>query len=268
MNPTPLRFRRGLRELYALLTMPSTAKPPSHGVVFCNPLGQEAIRTHRMYRVLADRLAAAGLAVLRFDYYGTGDSAGSDSDGEPSGWVEDSLAACELLQSRTGCTALSLFGMRLGANLALRAATRMPTPPRAVLLWDPIVDGRRYLEQLRRAHECALATAYGARWTTEPALRAFHAPAGHSEVLGFVLSVDLERGLTGIRLDEELDRAAALLPRLHVWCDPAALQGSFPTLRIHPPGIPIDWMADEALNTPIAPVEIVRGVIDALEAAR
>jgi len=35
---------------------------------------------HRTYRHLADRLTARGLPTLRFDYDGTGDSAGESDD--------------------------------------------------------------------------------------------------------------------------------------------------------------------------------------------
>ncbi len=265
----PLRFQRDNRDLYAQLTLPAGGKPCLRGVVFCNPLGQEAIRTHRMYRVLADRLSAASYAVLRFDYYGTGDSAGDDTECDPDDWVGDTLAACELLCSRIGCLELSLFGMRLGANLALRAAARLAIPPRAVLLWDPIVDGNEYTRQLRQAHQNALSTAYGARWATEPRLRELQSPPGCSEVLGFPLTEVLELGLARTDLGNELEQAASLLPRLHLWGDPGpALRQRYPELPLHSVSVDIDWTADEALNTPIAPVEIVRGVVDALGGGR
>lgn len=262
---TPLRFQRGQRDIYGMLTLPAGGAAPMHGVVFCNPLGQEAIRTHRMYRVLADRLNAAGFAVLRFDYYATGDSAGAGSEADLHGWVDDILAACDLLRLHSGCERLSLFGMRLGANLALRAAAQLASSPEAVLLWEPIVDGTAYLQQLQQAHSAALANAYGARWVTDPRLRELQMPAASAEILGFVLSAGLKLGLDCTRLSEDLAQAEALLPRLHLWCEPLlALRAPFANLQSRPPGIRIDWTADEALNTPIAPVEIVRGVLEAL----
>src|ERR1051325_66360 len=64
--------------LFAWLHYP--ANPSGHGVVLCAPLGYEQVHAHRSFRVLADQLAAAGVTALRFDYHGTGDSAGRDED--------------------------------------------------------------------------------------------------------------------------------------------------------------------------------------------
>jgi hypothetical protein len=49
-------------------------------VLLCNPFGQEALRSQRGFRVLADRFARTGCATLGFDYFGTGDSDGDDDD--------------------------------------------------------------------------------------------------------------------------------------------------------------------------------------------
>ena len=40
------------------------------GVVLCGSWEYEALATHQSWRVLADRLAEAGLPTLRFDYLG------------------------------------------------------------------------------------------------------------------------------------------------------------------------------------------------------
>ena len=52
------------------------------GVVLCGSWEYEALATHQSWRVLADRLAEAGLSTLRFDYLGAGDSAGR----QPGAW--------------------------------------------------------------------------------------------------------------------------------------------------------------------------------------
>ena len=46
------------------------------GAILCPPMGEEGRAAHRTFRRLAEELAAAGIVALRFDYDGTGDSAG------------------------------------------------------------------------------------------------------------------------------------------------------------------------------------------------
>src|SRR5690349_12729915 len=49
-------------------------------IVLCPPLGYEYMSAYRTWRLLAERLAALGFDVLRFDYDGTGNSAGVYED--------------------------------------------------------------------------------------------------------------------------------------------------------------------------------------------
>ena len=59
---------------------PARSAARDMGLVLCRPFGYEAICTYRSYTVLAEMLANDGFDVIRFDYQGTGDSAGSDTD--------------------------------------------------------------------------------------------------------------------------------------------------------------------------------------------
>jgi len=60
------------RSLLGALHQPQRLRPRSTAVLLCNPFGEEASRSHRIYRVLATQLERAGFAALRFDYSGTG----------------------------------------------------------------------------------------------------------------------------------------------------------------------------------------------------
>ena len=54
----------------------------------CSPLGREAANAQPAMQALADQLAGAGVAALRFAYAGTGDSAGGLDDPERmSDWL-------------------------------------------------------------------------------------------------------------------------------------------------------------------------------------
>jgi alpha-beta hydrolase superfamily lysophospholipase len=121
-------------------------------VVLCNPLGYEAICSYRAYCHLAERLAAAGFPVLRFDYHGTGDSSGQDGDAERvRAWLDSIAAAVGELRTRSGRRDVSLFGVRVGATLAAAAAVELGAVANLVL-WAPCPTGRGYVREMRAAH--------------------------------------------------------------------------------------------------------------------
>jgi alpha-beta hydrolase superfamily lysophospholipase len=119
------------------------------GVVICNPFGYEAICAHRSLRHLAEQCAAIGFPALRFDYEGTGDSAGDDlAPGRWEAWLASVRAASRELRETTGVSRVVLLGVRLGATIAVSAAVDDPTVAGAVLI-APIVNGRTWLRELR-----------------------------------------------------------------------------------------------------------------------
>ena len=110
------------------------------------PFFHEWQRGYRHFAVLADALAGLGVAGLRFDYRGTGESSGEDAQFLPSRALEDAHSAFLFLQSR--CPApVTLLGIRAGALLAERAAERVGRPWWS---WQPVDDGRSHYEALRQ----------------------------------------------------------------------------------------------------------------------
>ena len=74
-------------------------------VVICNPMGYEYAHGHRSLRHLADDLARSGVPALRFDYHGTGDSPGLETDaGRLQRWQADIHVAIAAAQSLSGST--------------------------------------------------------------------------------------------------------------------------------------------------------------------
>ncbi|TBR36143.1 MULTISPECIES: alpha/beta fold hydrolase [Dyella] len=114
--------------------------------LLCPPLGQDYIRCHRLYRQLAHALAEEGFAVLRFDYFGTGDSAGSSDEVDWERCIDDTITAAAELRMRSGVKSVVAFGARLGGSLALAAAPDAGFAD--VVAWDPVIDGPAYVEEL------------------------------------------------------------------------------------------------------------------------
>lgn len=141
---------------YCSLHRPATRLTRGIGVVLCPPLGHEYYRAYRAYVKLAQALSQAGFAVLRFDYLGTGDSDGEETHARLDDWVQDALHAAHDLESSEDTSAIVFAGLRFGGTVASLAAERHPHAA-AVLLWDDIVDGRRYLQELESLHRGMLA---------------------------------------------------------------------------------------------------------------
>ena len=137
---------------------PAAGRPARRvAVLLCNPFGQEAIFAHRIFRVMADRLARNGFHVMRFDYYATGDSSGDCEEGTLDRWVDDVTIASEELVDTSGVQGVAWIGLRLGATIAALASARQASPLSGLVLWEPVIDGPAYLEELRQAHLRLLA---------------------------------------------------------------------------------------------------------------
>ncbi len=151
------------------------------GVVICPPLMDEYLWSHRTCRLLADKITQNGLDVLRFDYFGSGDSAGESTEVSIAGAVEDTLAAIAELRDLARVRHVTLIGLRLGAAVAALASHRSKQVDQLVL-WDPVSDGPELASRLR-----SIAT---------PVLTA----AGGLEVKGFPFPEALQRDLETLDL--------------------------------------------------------------------
>jgi alpha-beta hydrolase superfamily lysophospholipase len=131
---------------------PAQGPSRSTGVVLCRPMGYEALCSYRTYSLLADTLAQAGFDVLRFDYPGTGDSAGADTDDDRvSAWIGGIEAAARHIERLAGVSRIALFGVRLGAALAAQAAAQLGGVD-SLVLWAPCASGRAFVREMRAAN--------------------------------------------------------------------------------------------------------------------
>lgn len=253
---------------------PAAAKPARQtAVLLCNPLGQEAIRAHRIYRVMADRLSRSGFHVLRFDYYATGDSGGDCSEASMERWIDDVMAASEELADTAGVTRVAWVGLRLGATIVALASARRPPMLSNLVLWDPVVDGLAYLEELRHAHLTLLEDDL-----EFPPAPASTPGAAHSVevdgLLGFALPPTLRQEIRGLDLGKlaglQARRVSAIASRMTDELDGLQRllgsregQVSWKTL-----GSSDSWNSEQAMNSLVIPVEAMNAVIESLEETR
>lgn len=149
----PLFFGEKNRQLFGFHHVPEGKAKPT-AVLCCHPAPQEYMRTYRAVRNLADGLARSGMHVMRFDWSGTGDSAGRVRDARLETWQQDLAIAAEELMDLSGARRLAMVGLRLGASIAALACARpKPLVADTLVLWDPVVRGAAWLESAQKAHQ-------------------------------------------------------------------------------------------------------------------
>jgi pimeloyl-ACP methyl ester carboxylesterase/acyl carrier protein len=145
-SSVPLFFPQMSESLFGVYHPPA-GREREEGIVLCPPVGHEYMRTHWCLRLLAGELSRLGYHVFRFDYSGTGDSQGAFETARVDEWVRDIGKAIQELKTRSGIETISLVGLRLGAAFAALAANEHAT--NRLILWDPVTDGKVYLNGLR-----------------------------------------------------------------------------------------------------------------------
>ena len=190
MNATePFYFGTSAARLFGCYHAPERGAKRNCAVVFCYPMGHEYIQFHRACRRLAALLARAGFPVLRFDFYGCGDSGGDCAEGRIHRWLEDIAAAVSELSNRCPSDNICLIGLRLGASLAAIAGARRADID-GMVLWDPIVSGKLYVEELKGLHRAMLSRAHLRPGQDAKAM----------EIAGFVLSNQMIADLSDLDL--------------------------------------------------------------------
>jgi alpha-beta hydrolase superfamily lysophospholipase len=141
-------------------------------------------------RELAHGLAQSGFHTLRFDYYGSGDSAGRSEDADIDQWIEDTVLAIDEVTALGGGDETALIGLRLGAALAATVGSRMERLSHLVL-WDPVIRGSDYIRELIQTQTIWLQA--------HPTLEVEEAGA-NPHVLGFPLTKSLRDAVESIDL--------------------------------------------------------------------
>ena len=153
MLETPFFFNNNDYRLYGVFHAPDEQAPLTglrHGIVFCAPFAEEKMFSHRVYVNMARALAREGVACLRFDFMGEGDSDGSFEDSTVTTRLSDISAAMAALAEKAKIVYMGLIGVRFGATLAALAATRKMVDTLALI--SPVISGQTYMDQCLRSN--------------------------------------------------------------------------------------------------------------------
>ncbi len=135
-----VQFRVEGQSVYGMLHLPE-GKGKVPAVALCHGFTGNRIEAHRLFVKMARLLAANGIAALRFDFRGSGESEGDFEQVTVSSEITDALAALDFLrkQPEIDPERIGLLGLSLGGCVATCAAAR-DQRVRALVLWAAVAD--------------------------------------------------------------------------------------------------------------------------------
>jgi pimeloyl-ACP methyl ester carboxylesterase len=258
----PLYFGPPERPVFGWLHMPPPGvRVRAEGMVLCNPFGSEALSAHRSLRHFAEEAAARGTPTLRFDYDGTGDSAGTDRDrGRLAAWLRSVHDAIDELRRLTGVHEVHLLGLRLGATLAALAAVGR-TDVAGLVAIVPVVSGKRWLREID-ALQIALRTG-------DPPM-GVEAGTGMDESAGFVVAPETRTSMAAVDLlaVDKMPAAQVLLISRADFAPDERLANRLRALGSLVEHLPLPGYAEMMLDAhdAIVPTEMIQAVCGWLDA--
>jgi len=181
-------FKNSTYNLFGCLHKPNKSDGQNGiGIVICSPFAEEKLRSHRIIVNFARYLADNGFTVLRFDYMGHGDSDGDFEDGNIETRMSDIKCAMNTIKEKSTIQKVGLFGLRLGATLAVLCEEDRVSS-NFMVLWEPIVQVGNYLKQCLRSNlTTQMATYKAINYTREQMINDLL--SGHSvNVDGYLIS--------------------------------------------------------------------------------
>ncbi|MFN4179630.1 MAG: alpha/beta hydrolase family protein [Armatimonadota bacterium] len=143
-----VQFRVEGQAVYGMMHLPED-KGKFPAVALCHGFTGNRIEAHRLFVKMARMLAASGIAALRFDFRGSGESEGDFEQVTVSGEITDALAALDFLRKQPEIDAdrIGLLGLSLGGCVATCTAAR-DGKVKALVLWAAVADLKGLSERM------------------------------------------------------------------------------------------------------------------------
>jgi uncharacterized protein len=164
----PVILKSSGQQMVGMLHLPDRRRGRVPAVVFFHGFTGTKIEPHRIFVKMARALCEAGFAVLRFDFRGSGDSAGDFSMMTISGELTDARAALRFLRTRPAVdpARVGVLGLSMGGMVAALVLGEDPRL-RAAALWsavshpDRMVDARMTPEARRQLKQMGFTDDHG-----------------------------------------------------------------------------------------------------------
>ena len=146
---TPIVFTVRGQQVVGMIHLPETGgldRVP--GVLFLHGFTGNKQESHRLFVTIARELARRGMAALRIDFRGSGDSEGEFVEASVTSELEDARAALAFLRAQPGVDPerTGVVGMSMGGLIASLLLAGEPQIPAAVLIC-PLGDTKAVIER-------------------------------------------------------------------------------------------------------------------------
>ncbi len=151
MTETLVQFRnRSGKWLRGMIHRPAETACLVPGVVFFHGFTGDRMESHWIFVKCARSLAQQGIASLRFDFYGSGESEGEFREVTLQGEVADARSAVEFFRRQRGIDPqrFGLCGLSMGGAVA--ACVAAPLQVQALVLWAALAHTSHLLELAQR----------------------------------------------------------------------------------------------------------------------
>lgn len=131
------------QKIFGVLHMPLNATKPVPAVLICHGLAGHKTGKYRLYVTLAKMLASVGIAALRVDFRGSGDSEGEFQEMTVKSTLSDALVSLDWLAKnpRIDAERLGIFGRSFGGSVAVMTASESQKV-KSVALWAPVFNAK------------------------------------------------------------------------------------------------------------------------------
>lgn len=144
----PILFENGGERLFGVLHRPLSIQTPPLVIAF-HGFASSKIGTRRSHVLLAEALAQSGVAMLRFDFRGAGDSEGSLEESTVESFLSDAECVYRSMREQ-GWERVGFYGSSFGGSIALLAAKSCPIG--SLALWAPVATGELWFRDFIHQH--------------------------------------------------------------------------------------------------------------------
>jgi uncharacterized protein len=139
LNEQSIHFDLHGQRVWGMLHLPFEVTKPVPAVLILHGFTGQRMEPHRLFVLFSRLLASHGIASMRFDFRGSGESEGTFDEMTASREVEDVVAAYKVLRGRPEVDGLrlGLLGLSMGGMIAALSVAEPGLKFASLALWAP-----------------------------------------------------------------------------------------------------------------------------------